>query len=790
MYSTQIARIKSGLRHVPLLILLACSRLTLGQQDTSSVPIEDLLNVQEFAASTPIAFSPDGKWIVYTTRGSARHDTNNPFKDMQAGVPSYARDTDVWLVNAETAEATNLTKGVGDNWSPVWSPDGRYLAFFSNRDKGGQAKLWLWDAAAKTFKKASDVPIRADKLEWMPNSAKVLTTILPENSSPEQYAERILNSGNSAKDSLKAEVKGSSVVVYAGNRGQEQTKTVATSDPWSLETYRRDLALIDVQNSAVERLVRGGCISAYVVSPNGAYVAFSVPERFENPGAQQILWSLSVVKISPRAIATVAHSLHLEYDGASFSWSPDSLFVAYSTGGPSEVDDGASDGYVVAPEGGPSRNVTMFPKHGLSQTLRYKQLPPIWNPSGQMIYFIRGDSIWIASPAGNQAHKLVTIPNHRIMRFVSVENRLWSPDGGRSTIVMTDDLEQHQSGFYRVELNDGRFSALLENGQCYVCVNTEQPVAVHGVTNHLAYLSQDSKHGDDLWLADAGFASPHRLTHINPQFDKHQFGATRLIEWRSLDGESLQGALLLPSDYHVGRRYPLIVWVYGGARGSNSVNHFGLAYGAAFNMQLLATRGYAILFPDTPQHLGTPMIDLAKSVLPGVDKTIEMGIAEPSCIGVMGHSYGAYSALSLIVQTKRFRAAVIADGTGNLIGQYGQMSRDGSAFGTSITEKGQGLIGGTPWEFRDRYIENSPIFYLDRVETPVLILHGTEDTAVPPFLGDELFVDLRRLGKEVEYAKYAGEGHSPVYWSHANQLDLWARVVAWFSEHLQVVAVN
>ena len=80
-------------------------------------------------------------------------------------------------------------------------------------------------------------------------------------------------------------------------------------------------------------------------------------------------------------------------------------------------------------------------------------------------------------------------------------------------------------------------------------------------------------------------------------------------------------------------------------------------------------------------------------------------------------------------------------------------------------------MGGTPWEFRDRYIENSPIFFLDRIDTPLLIAHGGEDRTVSPFLGDELFVALRRLGKEVEYAKYEGEGHSPIYWSYPNQLD-------------------
>lgn len=202
-------------------------------------------------------------------------------------------------------------------------------------------------------------------------------------------------------------------------------------------------------------------------------------------------------------------------------------------------------------------------------------------------------------------------------------------------------------------------------------------------------------------------------------------------------------------------------------------------------MQLLATRGYAILLPDAPQNLGTPMLDLAKTVLPGVSKVIEMGIADPDRLGVMGHSYGGYSTLSLIVQTKRFKAAVSLDGMGDMVGAYGQMRKDGTAFGTSMEEQGSGLMGDTPWQVRERYVENSPIFYLDRVETPLLIVHGSNDTTVAPFLGDEMFVDLRRLGREVVYAKYEGEGHSPLSWSHGNQVDLCNRMIAWFEAHLK-----
>lgn len=93
-------------------------------------------------------------------------------------------------------------------------------------------------------------------------------------------------------------------------------------------------------------------------------------------------------------------------------------------------------------------------------------------------------------------------------------------------------------------------------------------------------------------------------------------------------------------------------------------------------------------------------------------------------------------------------------------------------------------MGGTPWQVWDRYVENSPIFHLDRVETPLLIIQGGNDRTVRPFLADQIFVGLRRLGKQAEYVKYEGESHTPVEWSYADQVNLCHRLIAWFDAHL------
>ena len=746
--------------------------------EASAIRPEDLLNLREFGSLGPIEISSDGKLVICEVHENRQSIVVDPSESLLTGVPWYGKGMDILLVNTETQASRTLTRNGGSNWSPKWSPDGQHVAFLSDRDGSARAKLWVWDRPTDALRKISDLPVRAGGIEWMPNSEDVLTTIFPEDRYPD--ANRAFPAESVKIPQNEIGTRRSTVVLYSSNSVSAKNSSNGVSDPWVLEN-NLDLVLMNIRTSQVKILVRNKSISQYSPSPDGSNVAFTTPKRFEKPGSQQILWDLSIVAVSSGKQSLVASDVRFDYDGASFSWSPDSLHVAYLAGGPMEFETGHGDCILADLNGGPPLNITSFRGRGPRQ----KQRRPLWDAAGKLVFMIRGDSVWKAETAAQTARQLAAIPGHRVVEFVAERNLLWSPDGGKSTVVLTFDDEARQSGFYKLQLEEGATARLLEKGQCYTCVNTNEHVSAVPNGRELVYASQDSQHYDDLWMSDFNFRSRRRLTHLNPALDRYQMGKARLVEWRSSDGDLLQGSLLLPSGYEEGRRYPLIVWVYGGDRGSDHVNNFGVVSGSANNLQLLATRGYAVLFPDAPQQLGTPMADLARTVLPGVSKVIEMGIADPDCLGVIGHSYGGYSALSLIVQTKLFKAAVVEDGIGDLISAYGQMNENGAAFGTSVAEHGQELMGGTPWDYRDRYIENSPLFFLDRVQTPVLIVHGASDTTVAAFLGDEIFVGLRRLGKEVEYAKYEGESHSPSYWSYANQLDLCHRVITWFDDHLK-----
>lgn len=761
-----------------VLLAILASRNAVGQQP---IPLraEDLLDARQFGFLSPVQFSPDGKWLAFAVVGpktdADKKTVHTPKDALNTGVPLIVVGQDIWLADAEGEVMRNLTAGRGSNWAPKWSPDGHYLAFLSDRDGGGQPKVWIWDTEKNELRKVSDVYVRAEEIQWMADSKSLLVTLLAEQFTPAEYAEHL-----SRPSSLAPEEKaprGSTVLVY---RSTPEAATKAMEDqsgPWSLDYALRDLAKVGVQSGSVERIETSRRITSYAISPDGAAIAFTSPKRFERAGSQQTVFDIFVLDLHSRTNRTVASDIRLDLKASAFSWSPDSSFLAYHVGG----IDGDGDLYIVDTRTGETRIIRLPP----NQRSRDVERPPLWDLEGKFIYFISQGAIWRAAVENTSAAQFATVPERRVLAIVaSSRDVLWSPDGGKSIVAITDDSEAKQSGFCSIDLKTGTSTRLLEHGQCYVCALQPEFVAVSSDGRTLAYFANDAEHDIDLWLTTADFRRSQRITHLNPQFDKYQMGSGRLIQWSSLDGEPLKGALLLPASYEAGKRYPLIVSVYGGASRSDHLHYFGLDVGV-FNFQLLATRGYAVLLPDAPQHLGTPMGDLAKTVLPGVNKAVEMGIADPERLGIIGHSYGGYSALALIAQTQRFKAGVMSAGYGDLVASYGEMADDGTAYGIAFEEGGQGLMGGTPWQFRDRYVENSPIFYLDRITTPLLIVHGGGDRAVDPFLSAEVFVGLRRLRKEVEYAEYRGEDHAELTWSYENQLDYCERMIGWFDLHLK-----
>jgi len=777
---------KKKLRLMLLCVLVLQTAGTLAQQRQLPLPVEEALAALHFPFATPVDLSPDGRWVAFTLQDDRRKEraaagyTGVFFTP--TGVPGGSLGCDIWIANIQTGESKNLTESKGSSWAPVWSPDGNYLAFYS--DRSGAARLWVWERPSGKLRQVSEEIVRpyfvAEVARWGPDSRSILVKILPEGMTIEDARDAILSPP--LQQAQKRGANSSTALVYRSPGGRETGtgERQYVKDRWT-SNRRADLAIIKVATGNVRRIATGFNPAWYDISPSGSNVAFTSTKGFESLNTMRRMHDLIVVSLSDARPRVIAPDIQLDFDGITVSWSPDGRLLSYITSGSGSSVNG--DCFVVSANGGEPRNVTPSPHPLFSNGWR----APLWDAAGEHIYLLSSASVWKANVKENRAGEVATITDRRIIEAVAPceGGRFWSPDGGRSMIVITRDERAKQDGFYQIDLNTGTRVRVLEERKSY----GYNPIANIDVTSdgkQIVFVSEDAGHSAEIWLASVDFKNPRQVTRINPQLDRYTMGTSQLIEWQGPNGETLRGALLLPVNYQEGRRYPLIVNVYPSVNLSNNINYFGLNPSGAGvnNMQLFATRGYAILLPDSPWPEGTRMQGVAKMVLPGVAKAVELGIADPERLGIMGHSNGGYGALSLIVQTTRFKAAVCNAGFGNLIGFYGYLEPDGSSYGVAQVEEGKGM-GGPPWQFVNKYIENSPALYLNRVQTPLLLVHGARDRGVPSFLADEIFVGLRRLGKEVEYAKYEEEGHSQISWSYINQVDYLNRIINWFGKHLK-----
>ena len=758
--------------------LLLTNRSALAQKQLAPLPVKEALKTLSLPTHTPIDLSPDGKLVAYTLRDTARKaqsTTPRSPEDLERkGLPRSVDFCDVWITDTTTGLAKNLTQGRGTSWSPVWSPNGKYLAFYSDRD--GAPALWIWERASGALRKGSDAIVRT-RVEttvprWTPDSKRLVIRVLPKGMKLSE-AEALMDQPITETDtSVASKEPGSTVVLFSSKASSPNQKEKA-KPKINLTPYAWDIAVVYLETRETKHIASRIVTDSYWLSPDGTNLAVLIYKGRQSHENLQSLFDLVVISLANGESRTLVTDFGTDVL-TPISWSPDGKFVAYMTVGPAVKNDC----WIVSVLGGEPKKVTQGEHSPFDATIAYRG--PLWDATGDNIYLLSRNALWRASVREGRSILLANASAGRTLRHIISQNgrTIWTPGAGNAIVVVTRNEETKQEGFYKIDLSTGNSEKLFEENKSYGSV-PQLRTAVSSDQRHVVFTSQSAAEPEEIWTISTDQFRPKRITHINPVFDRYVMGEGRMIEWQTLNGQTARGALLLPAGYTPGKRYPLIVYQYPGSSWSRNGNLFGFNQfaGTVENWQLFATRGYAVLVPDVPARPETYMKDIAAAVVPAVDKVIELGIADPERLGVTGQSNGGYGVLSLIVQTNRFKAAVDRMGPGNLISAYTQMTENGVS---AYTAEMIGRTGGSLWEKREKFIENSPIFYFDRVQTPLLIIQGTADTQNMVGRSDEVFVSLRFLGKEVEYARYAGESHGVVEWSFANQVDYLNRVIGWF----------
>ncbi len=289
----------------------------------------------------------------------------------------------------------------------------------------------------------------------------------------------------------------------------------------------------------------------------------------------------------------------------------------------------------------------------------------------------------------------------------------------------------------------------------------------------------------DLYVADPDFKTVQRISDGQKQLDPYHWGKAELVSFRSTDGTPLKATLYKPDHFDPSRKYPLIVYIY--ERLTQGLHNFTPpAPGHSINVSYYVSNGYLVLQPDIAYRVGYPGSSALQCVLPAIDAVVAQGGVDENNIGIQGHSWGGYQIAYMLGQTKRFKAASAGAPVSNMFSAY-----NGIRWGPGLPrqfqyERTQSRIGGTPWQYPLRYLENSPIFQADKVTTPLLMLHNDADDAVPWYQGIEYFLALRRLEKEVYFFSYNGEPHG--IRRRINQKDYARRLQEFFDFNLKGAA--
>lgn len=288
----------------------------------------------------------------------------------------------------------------------------------------------------------------------------------------------------------------------------------------------------------------------------------------------------------------------------------------------------------------------------------------------------------------------------------------------------------------------------------------------------------------DYYATTTDFGDLEKLTDANPQQSQYKWGRRVLVEYENDRGIKLQGTLTLPADYEPGKKYPMIVYFY--EQMSDRHHHYSMpVYDDRPHMSTYASNGYLVLMPDNVYQTGRPGTSSLDCITSATQKVIDEGYADPDKIGLQGHSWGGYQSSFILTQTDMFATVVTGAPPTNLTSFYNNIYGRTGTNHHGIMEIGQVRMGRgvTPWTDRETYERENPMFHVPEIETPFMILHGTDDGAVDYMQGLTFYNAARRLDKEVVLLSYPGEGHHLS--REANQKDFQRRMKQWFDHYVK-----
>ena len=405
-----------------------------------------------------------------------------------------------------------------------------------------------------------------------------------------------------------------------------------------------------------------------------------------------------------------------------------------------------------------------------------------WSKNDRFFYIYDQYDIWQIDPAGKLSPQLITKGTGRkekiVFRHIKFDSDVEYIDTDKPLFLTAFNKATKEAGYYTLQAT-GKYPL-----QKRVMDQKTFPSIVKAKNADVyVYTKADFQTPPDLWQTADLWKNEKQLSRINPQMNDYLWGTVELVSWKSKEGYDLQGLLYKPENFDPEKKYPMIVYFY--ERHSDELYRY-FAPGpsrSTINFSFYCSRGYLVFTPDIYYVNGHPGRSAYNSIVAGTEMLCQYPWVDKDHIGIQGQSWGGYQVAYLITQTDMFAAAGAGAPVSNMTSAYGGIRWESGVVRQMQYEHQQSRIGKTLWDGLDLYIENSPLFHADKVNTPLLITHNDNDGAVPWYQGIEYFVALRRLNKVVYMLQYNGEAHNLV--QRHNMRDLAVRLQQFFDHYLK-----
>ena len=405
-----------------------------------------------------------------------------------------------------------------------------------------------------------------------------------------------------------------------------------------------------------------------------------------------------------------------------------------------------------------------------------------WSKNDRYFYIYDQFDIWQIDPSGKKAPEMITKGTGRkekiVFRHLKFDREQDYIDMDKLQLLSSFNKETKEAGYFTYHA-----SGKMPLQKRIMAPNTFSSIVKAKNADVFVYTKADFRTTPDLWVTPDCWKTETPLSRINLQMADFLWGTVERVDWTTKDGHEVQGLLYKPENFDPSQKYPMIVYFY--ERHSDELfRHYVPAPSrSTINISFYCSRGYLVFLPDIYYVDGYPGRSAYNSIVAGVEALCANDWVDKAHIGIQGQSWGGYQTAYIVTQTNLFAAAGAGAPVSNMTSAYGGIRWESGLVRQMQYEHQQSRIGKTLWDGFDLYVENSPLFFADKINTPLLIMHNDNDGAVPWYQGIEFFTALRRLGKVAYLLQYNGEEHNLVH--RHNMHDLTIRLQQFFDHYLK-----